>query len=476
MKAPLPNTFFASLDNGMASSELLHEIVMQLQRSGKQFMLLQLQKGTFHISESELLRLQNVMTDLGVSMAFCDYRFKEYNNSRPVFMPTIDYQFGSLRDDFDFGPLVLLDAQSVIEADGYVHGSWVDPEEEIAYTSELKYAAWYQLRLIMSLRMLPYRLCETGYTFMPRTQDKTTQFDYVNPRNREVQLEYELVLTEHLRDLDGLVKPDYEAEDDSLDHGRKDGKAEGVTVVIPVYNRKRTIADAIRSALDQQTSFPFNVIVVDNHSTDGTGPVVARMAAADKRVIHLVPKERTLLIGGCWNKAVSHAECRRYVVQLDSDDTYSRPDALQLIYNEFESKQCKAVVGSYTLTDFDGNTIEPGLIDHREWTDHNGMNNALRINGFGAPRAFDRDILLRHPLPNTSYGEDYAAMLRISRQYRICRIYESLYNCRRWSGNSDASLTRAQINRNNSYKDSIRTIELNARIRLNMDRYSSDFE
>ena len=238
-------------------------------------------------------------------------------------------------------------------------------------------------------------------------------------------------------------------------------------MVIPVFNRVRTIRDAIRSALTQQTNFCFNILVVDNHSTDGTTAVIHELAQLDQRVVHIIPEETSLLIGGCWNKAVGSPLCGQYVIQLDSDDMYSGPTTLQQIVDAFAQQNCMAVVGSYRLTDFELNELPPGIIDHREWTPENGMNNALRINGLGAPRAFRRDLLLQYPLPNTSYGEDYAAMLRITREYRLGRIYDSLYDCRRWSGNSDAALSREKINRNNLYKDRIRTIELLARRSLN---------
>ncbi|MBP5681425.1 MAG: glycosyltransferase family 2 protein [Bacteroidales bacterium] len=351
----------------------------------------------------------------------------------------------------------------------------MDEEDAMSYKANLRFAAWYQLRLILSLRALPLHLNEYGYTFEAARADAATsedkQFAYVNPRNREVQIEYEQVVTQHLRDLDALIDAQQLLNSADLVATGNDGKNEDngivASVVIPVFNRVRTVRDAVQSALSQQTDFAFNVIVVDNHSTDGTTEALAELARQDARVCHIVPEEDTLLIGGCWNKAVASERCGKYVVQLDSDDMYSSHRTLQQVVDAFAEQDCMAVVGSYSLTDFELRPLPPGLIDHKEWTPENGMNNALRINGLGAPRAFRRDLLLAHPLPNTSYGEDYAAMLRISREYRIGRIYTSLYNCRRWTGNSDAALSPERINQNNLYKDRIRSIELQARMLLN---------
>lgn len=468
----MKNTFFYHLHGSLVTSVQMHEMAQELETSGAEFLLLQLQEGEYAMTDTELQRLQNVLRDSGAPMIYADY-WNEDNNGR-VRHEVIDYQFGSLRDDFDFGPLVLLKSLSVLEVDGFVHGDWVDEEDAISYCNDLQYAAWYQLRLILSLRSLPFHLNECGYLFHPLHVQQDSQFNYVDPRNRVVQIEYEQVVTQHLRDLEALINVNTlrSAGEEDVVVTPADGCL--CSVVIPVFNRVRTIGDAIHSALSQNTDFRFNVIVVDNHSTDGTTEVVAQMAAADARVIHIVPEESTLMIGGCWNKAVSSPYCGKYIVQLDSDDMYSGPDTLNLVVNAFRQQDCMAVVGSYSLTDFDLNPLPPGLIDHKEWTTDNGMNNALRINGLGAPRAFRRDLLLQHPLPNTSYGEDYAAMLRISREYRIGRIYASLYNCRRWSGNSDAALSRDKINRNNLYKDRIRTIELQARMNLTLNENLND--
>ncbi len=485
----MKNTFYYNLHGSLASSEQLHQMAQELEASGAEFLLLQLRDGEYAMTETELLRLQNVLIDTNSTMVYSDFRPTPSLPLREGDGLLIDYQFGSLRDDFDFGPMVLLKASAVLEADGFVHGDWVDEEDDISYKADLQYGAWYQLRLILSQRALPFHLNEFGYLFNANVNpnvnpnlnsegdakrslsNPNSQFAYVDPRNRAVQIEFEQVVTQHLRDLDALVSPtdlsdfaDFseEEKDCNCSLPMREGRGWVCSVVIPVFNRVKTIKDAITSALSQKTDFPFNVIVVDNHSTDGTSAAIEELACAN--LIHLIPTEDNLMIGGCWNKAVSSEYCGRYVVQLDSDDMYAGPDTLQTIINAFREQKCGAVVGSYSLTDFELNPLPPGLIDHKEWTPENGMNNALRINGLGAPRAFSRELLLRHPLPNTSYGEDYATMLRISREYRIGRIYTSLYNCRRWNGNSDSNLSPEKINRNNLYKDRIRTIELQARI------------
>lgn len=427
----------------VCSTDCLMKLKSKALEAGADWILLQLEDGTIEITQQELLRMLTVASDTGASILYSDYRVNG------ALCGCIDYQEGSLRDDFDFGPLVLLHTSAL---------------KDLGSLPQYGFAAWYALRLNAcgEIPFLPFHLNECLYSFSPRTNDVSSQFDYVNPRNRDVQVEYELALTQWLKRKGWLLCPSDLKSSLPLPAG--EGRAMA-SVVIPVYNRVKTIGDAIQSALGQLTDFDFNVIVVDNHSNDGTTEVIAQFVETDSRVIPIIPEENTLLIGGCWNKAVSSPLCGHYVVQLDSDDMYSRPDTLQLIVNAFSEQDCMAVVGSYRLTDFDLQELPPGVIDHREWTSENGMNNALRINGFGAPRAFRRQLLLEHPLPNASYGEDYAAMLRITREYRLGRIYDSLYNCRRWSGNSDASLSREKINHNNFYKDRIRTIELCARKR-----------
>ena len=473
----MENTCFYNLHGSLASNEQWHALAQDLESSGAEFLLLQLQEGDYLMDDTELRRLQNVLLDSGAPMVYANYLRAAETDAAGVpswqKVDVIDYQFGSLRDDFDFGPLVLLQASAVLEADGFVMGDWVDEEDALSYKSNLKYAAWYQARLILSLRALPFHLNEYGYGFRPSQKAESAehqQFAYVDPRNREVQVEYEQVVTQHLRDLDALVDAKTLKSAQALDAPSADDPHQAIaSVVIPVFNRVKTIRDAILSALSQETDFPYNVLVVDNYSTDGTSEIIAELQRQERRVVHIVPESHTLNIGGCWNRAVTDVHCGRYVVQLDSDDMYSSPQTLQQIVDAFRTQDCMAVVGSYSLTDFDLNPLPPGLIDHKEWTPENGMNNALRINGLGAPRAFRRDLLLAHPLPNTSYGEDYAAMLRISREYRIGRIYTSLYNCRRWTGNSDAALSPDKINQNNLYKDRIRTIELQARVNQNRE-------
>ena len=286
----------------------------------------------------------------------------------------------------------------------------------------------------------------------------------MDPHNRDVQIEMEEICTDYLKSIGACLTGDYK-------HPSTDVQYDfpvTATVVIPVYNRKSTIEDAVRSALSQQCSFPFNVIVVDNHSTDGTSDILGRIAAEDSRLVHLIPSDNDLGIGGCWNLAIDNPSCGEYAVQLDSDDLYSGPDSLGKIVAAFREQECAMVVGTYLMTDFNLNPIPPGVISHSEWTDDNGRNNALRINGLGAPRAFWTPLLRQYRFPNTSYGEDYAVGLRICREYRIGRIYDVLYHCRRWDGNSDAALDIEKVNANNLYKDRIRTWELEARLRMKL--------
>ena len=396
-------------------------------------------------------RMASVAEDTGADMVYADhYRIVSDSQGNEIRKkhPLIDCQKGALRNDFDFGTVLFFRTESFRKA--------VEAME-----TDYEYAALYDLRLRMD-RIV--HINEFLYTDVETDTRKSgeKQFDYVDPRNRAVQIEMEKVCTGHLKRIGAYLKPVFkEPEADNASYPVK------ATVVIPVFNRIRTVRDAVESALSQKCDFPFNVIVVDNHSSDGTTALLAEIASKDGRLIHVVPGRNDLGIGGCWNMAVHHECCGEYAVQLDSDDVYSGPDTLQKIVDAFREQKCAMVVGTYQMTDFQMNPIPPGIIDHREWTEDNGRNNALRINGLGAPRAFWTPLLRTLNLPNTSYGEDYALGLRISREYRIGRIYDVLYCCRRWEGNSDAALEIEKVNANNLYKDRIRTWELEARIRMN---------
>ncbi|MCC8144304.1 MAG: glycosyltransferase family 2 protein [Tannerellaceae bacterium] len=395
-----------------------------------------------------LERMVSVLEDTQAVMVYADYYKKMEGEVKPH--PVIDYQAGSLRDDFDFGPCILYNTVAFKEAAARME-------------LERRYGAPYELRLRLSECGELIHINEYLYTVVETDNRKSGEkmFDYVNPRNREVQLEMEQICTAYLKRIDGYLPPVFKPV--AFDTGSFAFEA---SVIIPVRNRVRTIEDAIRSVLIQETTFPFNLIVIDNHSTDGTSEIIQKYTS-DTRVIYLVPERTDLGIGGCWNMGIHHPECGKFAVQLDSDDVYSSAATLQKIVNAFYEQQCAMVVGTYQMTNFEMQEIPPGIIDHREWTPENGRNNALRINGLGAPRAFYTPVLWEINLPNTSYGEDYAVGVRISREYQLGRIYEVLYLCRRWEGNSDASLPVEKMNSYNMYKDRLRTWELQARINQN---------
>ena len=393
-------------------------------------------------------RFLSVAEDSGADWVYADHYSVE--NHQVTKHPVIDYQTGSLRDDFDFGSLLLI-RSSMLQ--NYVAQSELP---------DYRYAGLYDLRLYISRHGQLFHLNEMVYTEWEQDLRKSgeKQFDYVNPRNREVQVEMEQAATHHLECIGALVDTSAYATPDFTE---QDFEYEA-SVVIPVYNRERTIRDAVDSALSQRTHFRYNVIVVDNHSTDQTTALL--QAYDDPRLVHIIPGRTDLGIGGCWNVAINDPRCGRFAVQLDSDDLYSSEQTLQQIVDAFYQQQAAMVVGAYRMCDFDLNTLPPGIIDHREWTAHNGCNNALRINGLGAPRAFFTPLLRQIQFPNTSYGEDYALGLAFSRRYRIGRIYSELYLCRRWGGNSDAALSVERVNANNLYKDRLRTIEIAARQQL----------
>ena len=395
-----------------------------------------------------LERFLRVADDTDAVMVYADhYKMVEGKMEKH---PVIDYQSGSLRDDFDFGSLWCIKAQALAD---YI----AQPDRE-----EYQFAALYDLRLYLSRVGEIFHLNEFLYSEAELDTRKSgeKQFDYVNPRNREVQIEMEKACTQHLGKVGALIDTTFYRQPD---FGEQDFEYEA-SVIIPVFNREKTVADAVKSALGQKANFKFNVIVVNNHSTDRTGEILDELKADN--LIQIVPERTDLGIGGCWNEAINSSFCGKFAVQLDSDDLYSSPKTLQKIVDAFYKQKAAMIIGSYRMCDFDLNTLPPGLIDHKEWTDENGCNNALRINGLGAPRAFFTPLVRQIQFPNTSYGEDYALGLAFSRRYRIGRIYDELYLCRRWVGNSDAALSVEKVNANNLYKDRLRTMELKARQHL----------
>ena len=400
-------------------------------------------KQHVRLGSRALERMTDYLSVPSCGMVYADRYEETEGELRPH--PVIDYQAGSVRDDFDFGSLILYRTEALKQA-----------VFEISTESDYAYSASYAVRLVLSRRYSLTHIREFLYT---ETETDTRrsgekQFDYVDPRNRSVQIERETVFTRYLKKTGAYLPP----VEHRIDLNEGDFPCEA-SVIIPVRNRVRTIDDAIRSVLGQETTFHYNLIIVDNHSTDGTTEAIRRYAG-EKKIVHLIPERTDLGIGGCWDLAIRDARCGRFAVQLDSDDLYSGPDTLQRIIDTFHKEQCAMVIGSYRMTNFSLETLPPGIIDHREWTSENGHNNALRINGLGAPRAFFTPLLREIGVPNVSYGEDYALGLAFSRRYRIGRIYDVVYLCRRWEGNSDAALSIEKVNRNNAYKDSLRTLEL----------------
>ena len=395
-----------------------------------------------------LERMLAVAEDTGAAMVYSDHFAMTGGVLKAA--PVIDCQFGALRDDFEFGGVLLYRTSALKEAVGRM---------DVDYS----FAALYDLRLKVSQKGSLVHVNEYLYyeveTDLRKSGEK--QFDYVDPKNRAVQIEMERACTEHLKAIGGYLEPVFKPV--AFDSGDFEYEA---SVVIPCKNRVRTVGDAIRSALSQRTSFKYNVIVVDDNSTDGTVDVIKGFLD-DSRLVYIAQDTTWHAIGGNWNAALHHPKCGRFALQLDSDDTYYDENTVQKMVDAFYAQNCAMVVGTYRMTDFDGNPLPPGVIDHREWTPENGRNNALRINGLGAPRGFYVPLLRTLNFPTTKYGEDYAVGLRVSREYQIGRIYDVLYNCRRWEGNSDASLETEKVNANNTYKDRIRTWELEARVRAN---------
>ena len=417
-----------------------------------QYLLLDISGRDVTLTDDALARMLEAAKASGAGMVYSDY-IKMTADGTIIPAPVIDIQSGSLRDDFDFGAIVLVTRAGI---DAYLTRTNLQ---------EFECGGFYQMRLAIQDALPIVRVPQPLYT-VTETDMRASgqkQFDYVNPRNRSVQIEMEKICTEHLKHIGGYLKPGSGKRIESYD-GCFPVEA---SVIIPVRNRERTIADAVKSALSQETDGTYNVIVVDNHSTDGTTQILSELAAAHPNLIHIIPERTDLGIGGCWNLAINDTRCGRYAVQLDSDDLYSSPATLQKVLDKFRQGGYAMVIGSYRMCNFNLETLPPGIIDHREWTDDNGPNNALRINGLGAPRAFYTPVVRQIGFPNVSYGEDYAVAIRIAGEYRLGRIFDELYLCRRWEGNSDAALSADRINANNLYKDSLRTAELERRIKSN---------
>ncbi len=427
------------------SSAAMHVIA---EHSDTEYTLLYTKYTTLSLGYFALERMVRIAEDSEAGMLYADHYQIAAGEQKAA--PVIDYQFGSLRDDFNFGSVLFYKAAALKEAAARMKADY-------------QFAGLYDLRLKLSQKESLVHINEYLYSEIEDDTRKSGEkiFDYVDPRNRGVQIEMEQACTEHLKEIGGYLAPTFTPIE--FNAGNFEYKA---SVIIPVRNRIRTIRDAIRSVLDQQTNFRFNLIVIDNHSTDGTTEAI-REFAGDERLIHLIPERADLGIGGCWNAGVHHPSCGKFSVQLDSDDVYQDPTTLQTMVDAFYEQNCAMVVGTYMMTDFQMNKIAPGIIDHKEWTPENGRNNALRINGLGAPRAFYTPVLREVKVPNTSYGEDYALGLVISRRFQIGRVYKVVYLCRRWEENSDAALDIVKMNGHNLYKDRIRTWELQARVAIN---------
>jgi hypothetical protein len=422
-----------------------------LTRIRTKYLLLLPRGQKISIKPKALERILGKIESTKAGMAYSDF-FDESEHGK-ILHPLNNYQLGSVRDDFDFGAMILFSVPAVRKA-----------LRKYGVIPGVRFAGLYDLRLKVSIDHSIYHLQEPLYSLMvtDKSLDNGKLFAYVDPHNEAVQKEMETVFTDYLKKIGAYLRPNFK----EVEQTPASFPVEA-SVVIPVRNRKETIAEAVKSALLQETDFPFNVVVVDNQSADGTTVILSDLVRQYHRLKHIIPKRADLGIGGCWNEALRHKACGRYAVQLDSDDLYSSHRTLQKMVDMLRQGNYAMVIGSYTLVDFRLEEIPPGLIDHREWTDENGHNNALRINGLGAPRAFHTGLMRKIGFLNVSYGEDYAAALRISREYRIGRIYVSLYLCRRWSGNTDATLSIEEANRNNAFKDKIRTIEILDRQKMN---------
>lgn len=442
--APLPGCKLFPADKPFSSATLK----ALAEKAEADYTLLYTKETTLELGMFALERMIRIAEDSNAGMVYADHY--QIADGKQSIAPVIDYQFGSLRDDFNFGSVLLFDTRKLKEAAGRMK-------------SDYDFAGLYDLRLKLSQKESLVHINEYLYSEVENDTRKSGEkiFDYVDPKNRNRQIEMEQACTEHLKEIGGYLAPEFQKIEFSA--GNFEYEA---SVIIPVRNRIRTIRDAIRSVLSQKTDFKFNLIVIDNQSTDGTTEAIDEFKD-DSRLIHIIPQRKDLGIGGCWNLGVHHPQCGKFAVQLDSDDVYSGENTLATIVRAFYEQNCAMVVGTYMMTNFQMEEIAPGIIDHKEWTPENGRNNALRINGLGAPRAFYTPVLRELKVPNTSYGEDYALGLNFSRRYQIGRVYDVVYLCRRWDDNSDASLDIVKMNAHNLYKDRIRTWELQARIAQN---------
>jgi glycosyltransferase involved in cell wall biosynthesis len=439
------------IKNGMYNLQKNDELKRIITGLDTDFVCIYLRSNPVEWGKYAIERMLQIALDTNAGLVYSDWN--EVKNGKTEAHPVLDYQEGSVRDDFDFGPVLLYRTSILKQAVSQIYGNY-------------QYASLYALRLNVSRLAKIIHINEYLYAEHQSKNDSNDSiFDYVDPKNREVQIEMETAFTLYLKSIDAWLKPVFQ----EINLKEHIFSAEA-SVIIPVKNREKTIADAVQSALMQKTDFPYNVIVVDNHSTDQTTSILRKITSKDKRLIHIIPSEKGLKIGGCWNEAIMHPQCGKFAVQLDSDDLYSDSETLSKIVAAFYEQNVAMIIGSYKLVNFKLEEIPPGIIDHREWTPDNGRNNALRVNGLGAPRAFYTPLLREIKLPDTSYGEDYAIGLTFSRNYKIGRIYEPLYLCRRWEDNSDSDLDIHKTNAHNHYKDSLRTQELWARKNAKMKK------
>jgi hypothetical protein len=431
----------------LSRETLIHGNTIQLiaEKSDSEYIFIYTKTSALTLGQLAMDRFYQVACDTNSGLVYSNHRAIKEGKVENLLV--IDYQEGSLRDDFNFGSVLFYDARVLKDAIKDVDNKY-------------EHAGLYALRLAVAARSEFMRIPELLYTEEEMDTRKSGEkiFDYVDPKNRAVQIEMEIACTEHLKKIGAYLEPKFA----DVAFNESDFKVEA-SVVIPVQNRVKTMEDAIKSVLAQKANVDFNLIIVDNYSTDGTTEIIKKYAERDERIIHIIPERKDLGIGGCWNEAVSHEACGKFAIQLDSDDLYADETTVQQVVDTFYKENCAMVIGTYQMVNFKLEEIPPGIIDHKEWTPENGRNNALRINGLGAPRAFYTPVLRRNPIPNVNYGEDYALGLAISRKYQIGRIYNPIYLCRRWDDNSDASLDVEKMNAHNTYKDRVRTIELKAR-------------